>query len=98
MTIYDPIPGCNLVRCDHSTNTKCGDVCVYYKLYLPLKVLNMIHLQECINIEFSLGKKICRLISLYRSHSRNQEEFNTFLDNLESNQRLYPFSIPFSQF
>ena len=89
------IPGYNLVRCDHSTNTKRGGVCVYYKSYLPLKVLNMKHLQECLNIEFSIGKKICRLISLYRSPSQNQEEFNTFLDNLESNLETASFSNPF---
>ena len=41
------IPGYNLVRCDYSTNTKRGGFCVYYKSYLPLKVLNMKHLQEC---------------------------------------------------
>ena len=59
------IPGCNLVRCDYSTNTERGDVCVYYKSYLPLKGLN---------IEFPIGKKICRLISLYRSPSQNQKK------------------------
>ena len=72
------IPGYNLARCDHSTNTKRGGVCVYYKSYLPLKVLNMKHLQECLNIEFSTGKKFCRLISLYRSPSQNQKEFNKY--------------------
>ena len=61
------IPGYNLVRCYHSINTKRGVVCVYYKLHLFLKVLNMKHLQQCLNIEFSAGKKICRLILLYRS-------------------------------
>ena len=40
------IPGCNFVRCDHSMNTKRGGVCVYYKSYLSLKILNMKHLQE----------------------------------------------------
>ena len=46
----------------------------------------MKHLQECLNIdiEFSIGKKICRLIWLYRSPSQHQEEFNTFLANLNS--------------
>ena len=83
------------MRCDHSTNTKCGGVCVYYKSYLPLKVLNMKHLQECLNIEFSIGKKISRLISLYKYPSQHQEEFNTFLDNLESNLGTVSFSNPF---
>ena len=52
----------------------------------------MKHLQECLNIEFSIGKRICRLILLYRSRSRNQEEFNTFLDNLESKLETAFFS------
>ena len=86
------IPGYNLVRCDHSMNNKRGGVCVCYKSYLPLNVLNMKHLQECLNIEFSIGKKICRLISLYRSSSQIQEEFNTFLDNLEFNLETASFS------
>ena len=89
------IPGYNLVRCDHSMNTKRGGVCVYYKSYFPLKVLNMKQLQECLNIEFSIGKKICRLISLYRSPSQNQEEFNTFLDNLKSNLETASLSSSF---
>ena len=55
----------------------------------------MKHLQECLNIEFSRGKQICRLISLYRSPSQNQEEFNTFFDNLESNLETASLSNPF---
>ena len=89
------IPGYNLVRCDHSSNTKLGGVRVYYKSYFPLKVLNMKHLQKCLNIGFSIRKKICRLILLYRSPSQNQKEFNTFLDNLESNVESVSLSNPF---
>ena len=59
------IPGYNPVRCGHPSNTKRGGVCVYYKSYLPLKVLNMKQLEECLNIEFFIAKKIYRLISLY---------------------------------
>ena len=89
------IPGYNLVRFDHSSNTKRGGVSVYYKSHLPLKILNMKHLQECLNIEFSIGKKICRLISLFGSPKRIQEEFNTFLDNLESNLETVSLFNPF---
>ena len=92
------IPGYNLERCDHSTNTKRGGVCVYYKSHLLLKVLNMKHLQECLNIEFSTGKKLCRLISLYRPPSQNQEEFNKFLDNLESNLETASLFICLTKF
>ena len=66
-----------------------------HKSYLPLKVLNMKHFQECLNIEFSMVKKICRLMSLYRSPTQNQEEFNTFLDNLEFNLQTAFLSNPF---
>ena len=55
----------------------------------------MKHLQGRLNIEFSIGKKICRLISLYGSPSQNRAEFNTFLDNLESNLETVSFSNPF---
>ena len=55
----------------------------------------MKHLQDCLNIEFSMGKKICRPISLYRYPSQNQEEFNTFLDNLES---ILETASPFNSF
>ena len=58
----------------------------------------MKHLQECLTIEFSIGKKICRLISLFRSPSQNQEEFNTFLDNLESNLETISFQSFFDNF
>ena len=55
----------------------------------------MKHLQKCLSIEFSIRKKICRLVLLYRSPSQNQKEFNTFLDNLESNVESVSLSNPF---
>ena len=54
----------------------------------------MKHLQECLNIEFSIRKKICRLILLYRSPSQNQKDLKTYLDNLQSNLETVTFSIP----
>ena len=55
----------------------------------------MKYLQECLNIEFPVEKKTCRSISLYRSPSQNQEKFNTFLDNLESNLEIVILFNPF---
>ena len=55
----------------------------------------MKHLQECLKNEFSIGKKICRLISLYKSPSQNHEEFNTYFDNSEFNLETVSFSNPF---
>ena len=44
-------------------------------------------MQESLNIEFSIEKNICRLISLYRSPS--------IFENLESNLESVSFSNPF---
>ena len=42
-------------------------------------------LHECINLEITVDGKLCNLISLYRSSSKNMEEFETFVKNLELN-------------
>ena len=61
------ISGYNLVRSDHPLNSKRGEVCIYYKNYLPLQIIN--YLSECINFEIMIGNKICNFITLYRSSS-----------------------------
>ena len=38
---YLVIYGYDLIRSDHPSNTKRGGVCLYYKNYLPLRVLNI---------------------------------------------------------
>ena len=45
------VPGYNLFRADHPSNTKRGGVCIYYRNSLPLKILGIHYLQECINFE-----------------------------------------------
>ena len=44
------IPGYNLVREDHPSNSKRGGVCVYYKNSLPFRVINVKYLQESISL------------------------------------------------
>ena len=63
------IPGYHLLRADHPSNTKQGGVCIYYRNSLPLKILNIQYLHECINFEIRIGGKLCRFVSLYRSPS-----------------------------
>ena len=75
----------NLICSDHPSNNKRGAVCIYYKNFLSLRVLSIQYLQECINFELSIGGKICNFISLYRSPSQTQDEFEKFIDNLELN-------------
>ena len=74
------IPGCDLIRADHSSNSKRRGVCVYYRNSLPLKVL-FFNLQECIAFELKIGNKFCKIVSLYRSPNKSQDEFETFTNN-----------------
>ena len=77
------ISGYSLIRSDHSSNNKRGRVCVYYKKFLPLRVLVIQYLHECINFELKIGDKLCNFVALYRSPSLAQDEFEKFSDNLE---------------
>ena len=79
------IPGYNLIRADHPFENKRGGVCIYYKNTLPLKVLDIHILQECINFEIKIENKLCNFIVLYRSPSQSQDTFESFIDNLELN-------------
>ena len=45
------ISGCTLVRSDHRSNNKRESVCIYYKSFLPLRILNVQYLQEPICFE-----------------------------------------------
>ena len=89
------ISGYNLIRSDHPSNNKRGNDCIYYKNFLPLRVLGIQYLQECINFELNIGGKICNFISLYRSPSQTQGEFENFIDNLELNLETLCQSNPF---
>ena len=77
------IPGYDLIRADHPSNSKRGGVCVYYRNSLPLKILDIFYLQECIVFELKIGNKFCKIVSLYRSPNQSQDEFETFTNNLE---------------
>ena len=89
------LPGYNLFRSDHPSNNKRGGVCVYYKSTLPLRILNISNLDECINFEVSIANKFCRFIQLYRSPSQKQDEFQAFKSNLEMNLDALPNNNPF---
>ena len=78
------IPGYSSVRADHPSNTKRGGVLIYYKYFLPIKLIDLKYLHESLNFELRIGGKICKFLSLYRSPSQNKD-FETFLENLELN-------------
>ena len=49
------ISGYTLVRSDRPSNNKRGGVCIYYKSFLPLRILNVQYLQESICFELKIG-------------------------------------------
>ena len=61
------IPSYDLYSADHPSNAKHGAIYVCYKTGLPLKLTNIQCMQECINFEVKIGKKLCNFVALYRS-------------------------------
>ena len=70
-------------------------LCIYYKYFLPLKVIDTQYLQECINFEMKIGEKLCNFTALYRSPSQSQDDFETFLKNFELNLDTILANNPF---
>ena len=56
------IPGYDLVRSDHPSNNKRGSVVIYYKNFLPLKLIDIKYLSESILFELQIGFKILFLL------------------------------------
>ena len=52
------ISGYNLIQSDHPSKNKWGGICIYYKHFLPLRILNIQYLQECTNFEMKIGDKL----------------------------------------
>ena len=78
----------NLVRSHHPPNSKRGGVCIYYKEALLVRVINVNFLNEGIRFELKIDEKLCNFISLCRSPSQTQDEFDKFTENLELNLDL----------
>ena len=53
----------NFVRVDDLPDTNCGSVYLYCKCSLPLKVIDVSYLQQCINFEVKIGNKACNFNS-----------------------------------
>ena len=79
------VPGYNLYRKDHPLNSERGGVYIYYKISLPLKIKNIHYLQEYINFEIKIKDKLCNFITLYHSHNKCEDNFESFINNLEYN-------------
>ena len=66
------ISGYNLVCSGRPSNIKCGGVCLYYTNYLPLRLLNISYLKECLNIELMIGDKSCNSVVLNKPPCQSQ--------------------------
>ena len=78
------IPGYLMMRADHPTDTKRGGVCLYYKEHLPVtRRYDISNLKECLVAEITVKYERCFLTCLYRSHSQNREQFQSFCDSLD---------------
>ena len=65
------ISGYNLIRSNHPPNNKGGDICIYCKNFLPLRVLSIQYFQECINFVLNIGGKLCNFISFLQISKPN---------------------------
>ena len=63
-------------------------ICIYFNSFLPIQILSMSMLDECINLEIRIGDKLCNLICLHWSSIQNMKEFETFVKNLDLNLEL----------
>ena len=89
------ISGFTLVCSDHPSNTKRRSVFLYYKNNLPLRVINIGYLNECLTLELAFGDKTCNFVVLYRSPSQSQDEFEPFSDNFEMTLDILAQKNPF---
>ena len=89
------IPGYNLIRGGHLSNTKPGEVFIYFKESLPLRLYNVSYLNECICFEIMISNKLCNFIPLYRSPSQSSDDFENFFYNLDLTLQALTQKNPF---
>ena len=94
---HDPnleVQGYDLIGANHPSNFTRVGVCIYYKNHLPLKLININFLHECLNIELNIKNKLCVLVALYQSPSQSHM-FSSFITNLESTLQAITLRQPF---
>ena len=75
------IPGYNLLRTDHPSNTKRRGACISYNDYLPfIKRNDLCQLHECLVTELRIGKKKCFFLHAYIDQTT--DEFEHFCTDL----------------
>ena len=72
-----------LIRADNPSGSKKGGVAIYYKEFLAVRPVEVKSLNECVIFEVSIKNKRGYVVSLYRSPSQTQDEFDNFLTSFE---------------
>ena len=80
---------------DHPSNRKPGGFCIYFKSYLPLRIIDTNYLNKCVRSELMVGDKLCNFIALYRSPSQSQDLSESFKENFELNLKSAVQNDPF---
>lgn len=79
------IPGNNLIPSDHLCESTHVGLCIYYKNFLYLIVLDIQYLYEFIDIELKIGRNLCYVIALKRSSRQSKSKIETFYEKLQLN-------------
>ena len=72
-----------LIRGDHPKNIKQGGVCIYYRETLPVKIIQLNYLPECLVCEINHDNEKIFIVTFYRSPSQSTDEFDDFLRGFE---------------
>ena len=75
--------GYNLLRADHSNNTKQGHVCICYKKSLGVCEVKLSNLSQCHICEVSLQNCKGYIDVIYRSPSQHSTGFENFLSDYD---------------
>ena len=95
MTALPAIPGYNVSHSDHPPGNRHTGVCICYKEFLPIKMLNINYLQKCIFLDLKIGGKRCTIVSFYRSSSQSANEFENILNKLNLTMESITQKNPF---
>ena len=75
--------GYNLVCSDHPSKNKRGGVYLYYKSYLPLRILSISYLKEFLNFSLRLAINLITLLSFIDPQANLKTILKPFLVTLK---------------
>ena len=75
-------------RAAHLSRSQLGRVCIHYKESLPIKMLNINYVQECICFDLKTKSKRCTFVSLYRSSIQSADECEIFSKQINSDHGI----------